>query len=116
MTFQSQLATDLTGCFFNTDEFSEAVSYTPNGGAATTVNVILAEEDPTIQSPTPPGDTMIVLAKHADIAAPAKGDLFTIDGAAWNFVGIVGGGPGEGIWHIRVSRSARRDIGGMRRL
>jgi hypothetical protein len=110
MTFQSQLATDLTGVFFNADEFAESAAYTPNGGAATTINVILAEEDPAIQSPTPPGDTMIVLAKYADIATPAKGDTFTINAETWYFVGITAGGAGEGVWHIRVSRSARRRL------
>jgi len=116
MTFQSDLATDLSEVFFNTEEFSEEIVYTPSGGEASTIDVIVSQEDPTIQTPAPPGDTMIVAAKYADIASPGRGDTFTINSETWNFVGIVGGGRAEGVWHIRVSRSARRDVGGMRRL
>ena len=116
MTFRTAAAADLTAVFFNSDEFADEIVYTPNGGAPATITAILTEEDPTIQTPAPPGDTMIVLARHADISSPGRGDAFAIDGEDWHFVEIVAGGRAEGIWHIRASRSARRDLGAGRRL
>jgi len=116
MTFRTAAAADLTSVFFNSDEFAEEIVYTPNGDEAATIQAILSEEDPALQSPAPPGDTMIVLAKYADISSPGRGDAFTINGEDWHFVEIVAGGRGEGIWHIRASRSARRDLGSGRRL
>lgn len=108
--FKTQLAEDLAGVFFNTDEFAESVVYTSAIGAASTVNVILSAEDLSGKSPVAPGDTMIILAKYADIALPGRGDTFTIDSEIWHFVENIGGGRAEGVWHIRVSRSARRVV------
>lgn len=112
VTFKMQLAADLTEVFFNSDEFAEEAVYTPYGGVAKAVDLILSQEDPAIQTPAPPGDTMVVLAKFADIALPGRGDTFLINAETWFFVENVGGGRAEGIWHIRVSRSARRVVGG----
>lgn len=107
MTLKTDMAADLTNVFFNTDEFAESISYTPKGGAAATIKVILSDEDATIQSPTAPGDHMVVVAQYTDIATPQRGDTFTINSITWYFVEIVLGGRAEGLWHIRVSRSAR---------
>lgn len=111
MTLKTQIAADIPVVFFNTDEFAESATYTPYGGAGVSINVVVTEEDPALQSPAPPGDTIIVLAKYSDIATPARGDTFTIASVTWYFVEIVAGGRAEGIWHIRVSRSARRKLG-----
>lgn len=110
MTLKADMTTDLT-TFFNTDEFAESVTYTATGGTAKTITVILDKENPTIQATTPPGDRMIILAKYADITAPRKGDTFTINSETWYVVGEPEGGRAEGIWHIEVSRSARRQLG-----
>jgi hypothetical protein len=110
MTLKTDLTTDLT-TFFNMDEFAESVTYTATGVAAKTITVILDKEDPTIQSVTPPGDRMIIWAKYADITAPRKGDTFTINSETWYVTGEPAGGRAEGIWHIEVSRSARRNLG-----
>jgi hypothetical protein len=110
MTLKADLTTDLT-TFFNTDEFAESVTYTATGVAAKTIKVILDKEDPTIQATTPPGDSMIILAKYADITAPRRGDTFTINSETWYVIGDPQGGRAEGIWHIEASRSARRQLG-----
>lgn len=112
MTFKAQLVTDLTTGFFNQDEFGESASYTPNGGTAKTITVVPAEEDYASQAAPPPGDSEIYLVQVADIAAPTKGDSMVVGGVTLYFVAILSGGPQEGIWHIRFTRSARRDIGG----
>lgn len=114
MTFKTIISDDLTNVFFNVDEFAEAVTYTPNGGAARTIKVILTQEDPAIQTPAPPGDSMIIVVRYADITAPGRGDTFTINSETWYVDGAPAGGRSEGIWRIQVSRSARRDIRGGR--
>lgn len=111
MTLKTQILADLP-VFFNVDEFAESVTYTPKGAAAKTVTICFGAEDPAAQTPAPPGDAMVILVKYADAAAPTTGDTFLIDGVTWNLSGIVSGGPEAGIWQIRVTRSARRDIGG----
>ena len=110
MTLAADMTTDLA-VFFNTNEFAESVSYTAKGGAAKTITVIPSDEDPAIEATIPPGDRMIVLAKYADITAPRRGDTFTINSETWYVVGEPAGGRAEGIWHIEVSRSARRQLG-----
>ncbi|MDD4060462.1 MAG: hypothetical protein PHW08_07165 [Kiritimatiellae bacterium] len=111
MTLKADLTTDLTA-FFATDEFAESVTYTAKGSKAATITVILADEDPAIEATIPPGDRMIVLAKYADVSAPRRGDTFTINSETWHVVGEPAGGRAEGIWHIEVSRSARRQLEG----
>ena len=111
MTFKTQLATDMDA-FFNTDEFAESVTYTPFGGSAQTITARLTDEDPTIQTPAPSKDSAILIVKYSDSTAPAKGDTFTINSETWYLVEIVQGGRSEGVWHLRISRSARRDLGG----
>jgi len=109
--FEDMLAADLSAVFFNAAEFAKAISYTPSGGLAIPITVVLSEEDLSGQSPVAPGDTMIVLAKFADIALPGRGDAFLINAETWYFVENVAGGRAEGVWHIRVTRSARRMVG-----
>lgn len=104
------LKTDLT-TFFNTDEFAESVTYTAKGSTGKSIDVILTDEDPAIEATIPPGDRMIIWAKCADITAPRKGDTFTVNSETWYVVGEPAGGRAEGIWHIEVSRSARRQLG-----
>ena len=106
MTLATQMTTDLAA-FFNTSDFAESVTYTAKGGAGTTIKVILAEEDGTLQGATAPGDNMVVWAKYSDISNPQRGDTFTINSATWYAVEILGGGRGESVWRIRVSRSLR---------
>lgn len=110
-TFQDQLAADLTSVFFNVDEFAiGGVTYT-TGGVSTTITVVPCDEDLSGQTLPTPGDSMILMVKYSDAASPGWGDTFTINGTVWSFVELVGGGQAEGVWHIRVSRSARRRIG-----
>lgn len=107
---QSMFLADLSSVFFNIDEFAESVVYTPYGGTAKAITVVLSGENPAIQDPAAPGDEMIVIAKYADITAPRKGDTFTINSETWYVTGSPQGGRSEGVWHIRVTRSARRRL------
>lgn len=108
--FRDMLAADLDAVFFNVNEFAELITYTPNGGAAKYINIVPAAEDLAGQTPAPPGDTMVIMAKYSDIASPGRGDTFILNTVTWYFVELVGGGRMEGVWHIRISRSARRSV------
>lgn len=44
MTLKTDMASDLTNVFFNTDEFAVSATYTPSGGAAKTINVLFVKE------------------------------------------------------------------------
>ena len=110
MTLKADMTTDLA-VFFETDEFAEAVTYTAKGSTGKSIDVILTDEDPAIEATIPPGDRTVILAKYADITAPRRGDTFTINSETWYVVGEPAGGRAEGIWHIEVSRSARRQLG-----
>jgi len=112
MTFQSQLATDLTAVFFNADEYGEAVSYTPAGGAAKTITICYGDENAAAQTPQPPGDALIIWMKYSDAAAPLKGDTFVINSVTWYLDEILSGGRQDKCWEIRLTRSARRNLGG----
>lgn len=112
MTFKTQLAADLNNVFFNTDEFAESITYTPAGGTAKTITAICNVEDPASQTPAPPGDSMIILARSSEVTAPGRGDTYTIDTVTWYHEEIVSGGPKSGVYHIGLSRSARRVVEG----
>jgi hypothetical protein len=111
--FQNQLAADLANVFFNPDELGKSVIYTPSGGAGVAITVIPVGEDLSGQVPAPPVDMMVILVQYTDAAAPAHGDTYAnpLTGVTWYHEEIVSGGPESGIWHIRVTRSARRDLG-----
>jgi hypothetical protein len=109
MTLKADMTTDLA-TFFNTDEFGESVTYTPSGGAGKTITIDFEDEDRASQTPAPPGDEMVILVKYSDATAAGRGDAFTIDSVTWYLESIVGGGPEEGIWHIKVTRSTRRSL------
>ena len=110
--FTDQLDTDLTGVFFNAAEFAEAVSYTPVGGAARSITICYGDQNAASQTPQPPGDSLVIWMKYSDASAPLKGDAFTIDSVTWYLDEILSGGRLEKCWEIRLTRSARRNLGG----
>lgn len=114
MTLKSQIAADLADStlFFSTDGFAESVTYTPSGGVAKTITAIRDEENPASQTPIPPGDTMIVVARSTEVTAPGRGDAYAIGGETWYHDSIESGGAGTGVYRIRVSRSARKVVEG----
>ena len=109
-TFDTQLTAELASVFFNTDEFAESITYTPSGGTSKTVKMIPDEEDPGSQTLAPPGDSMIILVQSAEVTAPLRGDTYTIGGITWYHEEIIRGGPEEGVYHIRLTRSVRRVV------
>ena len=88
MTVES--ASDLSD-FFLTDDFGIAATYTPDGGSASTINVLFdnpfnsvpldGERD--IESNTP-----TALAVSSDVSSVAHGDAIVINSITYHIVGV----------------------------
>ena len=109
MTLKTDTISDLA-TFFNTDEFAETITYTPSGGTAISITAIREEMDPSIISEAPPGDSITLLVKSADVSNPQRGDSFTIDSETWYLIRNLGGGSPSGVWKLEISRSDKRRL------
>jgi len=77
--------------FFLADDFGVAASYTPDGGSASTVNVLFdnpfnsvpLEGERDVESNTP-----TALAISSDVASVAHGDAIVISGITYSIVGV----------------------------
>ena len=89
MTIES--ADDLSD-FFLTDDFGVAASYTPDGGSASTVNVLF--DNPFSSVPLDTGErdvesnTPTALAISSDVSSVAHGDAIVISGTTYSIVGV----------------------------
>jgi len=110
MPFADAITTDLS-VFFNTDEFAKSVTYTPLNREGTTIPIIIASSDESLQSPQPAGDQLVILARESDVASPnPQGDTFTIDSETYYLTKNEAGPKPDGIWRLRISRSERRQL------
>lgn len=97
--------------FFNTNEFAETVTYTPNGGIAKNINIIQLNEDAALLEPHPLKDSKTILVKYADVNEPNYGDIITWGGDTWYVINNYGGGQfTTGTYKLEISRSNRRRI------
>ena len=78
--------------FFLTDDFGVAASYTPDGGSASTVNVLF--DNPFNSVPLDTGErdvesnTPTALAISSDVSSVAHGDAIVISGITYSIVGV----------------------------
>ena len=78
--------------FFLTDDFGVAASYTPDGGSASTVNVLF--DNPFNSVPLDTGErdvesnTPTALAISSDVSSVAHGDAIVISGVTYAIVGV----------------------------
>ena len=78
--------------FFLTDDFGVAASYTPDGGSASTINVLF--DNPFNSVPLDTGErdvesnTPTALAISSDVASVAHGDAIVISGVTYSIVGV----------------------------
>jgi len=78
--------------FFLTDDFGVAASYTPDGGSASTINVLF--DNPFNSVPLDTGErdvesnTPTALAISSDVASVAHGDAIVISGVTYAIVGV----------------------------
>lgn len=112
--FNTQLSADMTNVFFNQAEFADPATYMQVGGMTKAITICYGDEDPGAMAVQPPGDSLIILVKYSDISAPLRGDKFWINAETWYLEEVISGGRPEGLWHIRITRSARRNLGGGR--
>jgi hypothetical protein len=83
-------ASDLSD-FFLTDDFGIAATYTPDGGSASTINVLFdnpfnsvpLEGERDIESNTP-----TALAVSSDVSSVAHGDVIVINSITYHIVGV----------------------------
>jgi hypothetical protein len=78
--------------FFLIDDFGVAASYTPDGGSASTINVLF--DNPFNSVPLDTGErdvesnTPTALAISSDVASVAHGDAIVISGVTYAIVGV----------------------------
>jgi len=107
MTLASQMISDLTTVFFNTDEFAVAGTYTPPSGAAVSIEVL---PDYGVGSPMEGMDTLHTSAifdiMKSDVALVVVGGVIVIGSDTWDVVyaELVDDGL---IWRCNVSRRTR---------
>jgi len=95
MTFKSDLSKDVDEIFLNNDEFSEDITYTPDGGSDKTIKAIVDGIDK-IQSDvaTRENETdTIRITINSDttlgIASPGYGDTVIINSLTFNYNGML---------------------------
>jgi len=84
MTLKTQMTSDLAA-FFNTDEFADSITYTPDGGDPATISAIVVRDAP-LQEPYVRGEqnaACIITVKTVDVASPQRGDKYTISSEDW---------------------------------
>jgi len=85
MSLNNQIAADIAATALNVNEFGAAVTYTPTGGAGSSINALVLRDDP-FQEPYVRGDafaTLQIMVAASDVATPQHGDTYTIDGSTW---------------------------------
>ena len=89
MAFES--STDFSN-FFDTDEFAETATYTPDGGSSSTISVIFDKPFQDVSLDTGNVDVEDIkptaYAKSSDVASVAHGDALTVDSTSFLIVGI----------------------------
>jgi hypothetical protein len=82
--------------FFNVGDHATAVTFTPAGGSATTVNAIFQNEFFAIDGGEVAvnGTQPIVVTKSSDVTGIANGDTFTINSTGYTVVRVEPDGTG----------------------
>lgn len=86
------ITTDLSSVVFNTDHFGKSCTYTPTGGEASTITVLI-DRDGDHQEPYIRGEDhaeAILFAQVADVGTPQHGDTFAIGSDTWEYNGEKG--------------------------
>ncbi len=85
MTLKDQIGTDFAATALNVNEFATAVTYTPTGGAGTSINALISRDEP-FQEPYVRGDNFAICqiaVAVTDVSNPQHGDKYTFDGSDW---------------------------------
>lgn len=109
MTLASQIISDVTDVFLNSDEFAESVSYTPFGSSAKSINAVVEYEETVESSPQIDGRGRVKRARMYistdatdGVATPTNKDTVEINSADWNVVGSPESD--AGMWVLSIER------------
>lgn len=85
MTLKTQMTSDLS-VFFNTEEHAETVTYTPKGGAAVSIDVIVNREADFQEDYVRGRETATctIMVKVTDVTDPQHGDVYTFNSEDWD--------------------------------
>lgn len=88
MTLRDQILTDLNEVIFNTADFAEALTYTPAGGTAKTINGIFRDPYQAVNPETSRVEATMpyVLVKTADLTAGVRGTIARAGGSAYSII------------------------------
>ena len=82
--------------FFDTGAHGVAATYTPSGGSASTVNVILNDDYLSIPGGMMEveGSTPVAVVRSSDVSSVAQGDALVVDSVTYSVVGVRPDGTG----------------------
>lgn len=91
MTFADELANDLDGVFFNTDEFAKAATFTAKGESPIDVTVLLEDSGGPLQQQFQNvlGFTInaVIRVRISEVATADNEDFFTVGGVRYQVMG-----------------------------
>ena len=83
MTLQSDLDSEINEVFLDSDDFADAVTYTPSGGSASPINGIFDKQYPAENERGSITFTPRILVASTDVAGIQKNDTFLISGTTY---------------------------------
>lgn len=113
------MAGHVAGTFLNTDHFAESVTYTPDGGSASSITALVDRGGAEFLPEVHDGSTEIWRASihvaDSDVAMPQRGDQIAATGPdgnaeTWNVDSI--GAHSDGMWTLECTLEKERAIAG----
>lgn len=95
MSLKDLIASDVTSVFLNTEDFAESATYTPSGGTARSITVVVTDnktaESQEMYERLSKKElvTFCKLDATTGIDDPHKNDSLEYDGAPWRFESVV---------------------------
>jgi len=92
MTLRQTIIDDVAAVLLDTDEFAQAVTYTPVGGAAAAITAVFEEGEEQVQDER---DGRLIMrvgvlgVALADVASPARDDVAAIAGDDWTVTRVL---------------------------
>lgn len=117
MTLKARVEGDVSAVFLNTNDFAESVTYTPDGGSASSITALVFRE-PMMWTETATGSVELYRATIqvalSDVSSPGRGDAIAVtgpDGSAetwkvddWHYQ--------DNMWVLNCRRTEARELAG----
>ena len=107
MSFKTQIASDLSAVFFNSDEFAESGLYTSKDGTITAKPVLVILQNQQKDGITNYGaaESVIAFIKKADVADPKRYDVITVSSVVYTVQSRISGDGGH--WEL-ITEAGRK--------